>query len=181
MVKLTNIMVKILGIDPGSRITGYGIVNHNQGTLSYVASGAIKTLDTNLAHKLLTLYDGIAEIIETYQPDVVAIERVFLAHNVDSALKLGQARGALIASCAKFNLNVFEYTARQVKQSAVGTGAATKKQVQTMVMQLLQLNLPPQIDASDALAVAMCHANFHITLLAHDLGTASKRKRRIRL
>jgi len=174
-------MIKILGIDPGSRITGYGIIKQTQGVCSYIASGCIKTNNSNLAHKLLALDEGINQVIQTYKPDLVAIERVFLAHNVDSALKLGQARGALIVSCARLKLEVFEYTAREVKQSMVGTGAATKQQVQAMVMQLLQLNARPQIDASDALAVAMCHSNFHTTLLAHNIGSARRRKGRLRL
>jgi len=174
-------MVKILGIDPGSRTTGYGVITQHDGTLSYVASGCIKTGDVDLASKLRILYNSINQVINLYNPQVVAIERVFMAHNVDSALKLGQARGALIVSCSISNLEVFEYTARQIKQALVGVGSANKKQVQSMVMQILRLSSAPQLDASDALACAICHANFYATLLRHDLHSAKKRRGRLRL
>jgi len=174
-------MNKILGIDPGSRITGYGVISSVAGNHTYVASGCIKTGNVDLSSKLAALYNGLNQVIQTYQPQFVAIERVFLARNVDSALKLGQARGALIVSCAIANLTLFEYSARQIKQALVGFGSADKKQVQLMVMQLLRLNAPPQIDASDALAAALCHANSYATLFSHSLGSARQRRGRLRL
>lgn len=157
-------MALILGIDPGSRVTGYGLVRVENGVnngainkINYVASGAIRTEVTEMPLRLKYLYDGLEQIISQYQPDCVAVEQVFMAKNPDSALKLGHARGALVVCATNFNLPVFEYAARLVKQTLVGTGAADKTQVQHMVMHSLRLTEKPQIDASDALAVAITH------------------------
>jgi crossover junction endodeoxyribonuclease RuvC len=153
----------ILGIDPGSRITGFGVIhyNHQYQELKYLACGCIRTLEKeNLSERLGLIFKGLQDIIQTYKPTVAAIEQVFLKHNVLSALKLGHARGAAMAACDMFNLSVAEYSPRAVKQAVVGYGGAEKLQVQTMIMDLLKLDHKPSADASDALAVAICHG-FH--------------------
>jgi crossover junction endodeoxyribonuclease RuvC len=152
-------MSVILGIDPGSRITGFGVVKMNGRKLEYVASGCIRIKDGILSDKLNQIFDCISEVVQTYKPDESAIEQVFMSKNADSALKLGQARGAAMVAMAQHALCVAEYSARQIKQSVVGTGAADKSQVQHMVTQLLGLSASPQADAADGLAVAICHAH----------------------
>ena len=151
-------MAVILGIDPGSRITGFGVVSLQKGRVYYVASGCIRTDTRPLPERLHVIHQGISEVITLHQPEEVAIEQVFMAKNPDSALKLGQARGAAIVAAVNHHLPVHEYSARQIKQSVVGRGAADKQQVQHMVTALLKLNQPPQADAADALATALCHA-----------------------
>lgn len=158
-------MAVILGIDPGSRVTGYGIIRQQGGRLTYLGSGCIRlakvggSTDIPLATRLKTIYDGISELITQFQPDEFAIERVFMARNPDSALKLGQARGAAIVAAAAHELAVAEYSAREIKQAVVGTGGADKAQIQAMIKQLLKLPTVPQADAADALAVAVCHTH----------------------
>lgn len=153
-------MTLILGIDPGSRKTGYGIVQHLMGKSVYVTSGVIRLPEGgSLPERLKVIFDSISQIVETYSPEEMAVEQVFMAKNAGSALKLGHARGAAIVAGTQHNLAVFEYEARKVKQSVVGTGAADKIQVQHMVKTLLKLPRAPQEDAADALAVALCHAN----------------------
>ncbi len=174
-------MTLILGIDPGSRVTGYGVIRDAGRCCEYVASGCIRTPDGVLPERLLSIFRGVRELIEHYQPQQLSIERVFMARNADSALKLGQARGVAIAAAADAGLSVAEYSATQVKQALVGTGAAKKEQVQMMVMQLLQLTRKPQLDASDALALALCHAHTQQSLLPHDLTQARSRYGRLRL
>lgn len=151
----------ILGIDPGSRITGYGVIKQQGRTFSYLGSGCIKAMAAgdDLAGRLQTIFAGVSELIVQFQPDLFAIEQVFMAKNPDSALKLGQARGAAIVAATNANLPVAEYSARQIKQSVVGTGAADKSQVQHMVKTILKLPGTPQADAADALAVAICHGH----------------------
>ena len=166
-------MPVILGIDPGSRITGYGVVRQQGAKFTYIGSGCIRTPDADLSIKLNTIFDGLREIIQQYQPETFAIEQVFLAHNPDSALKLGQARGAAIVAATQAELPVFEYSARQIKQAVVGTGAADKKQVQHMVQQILKLTGTPQADAADGLAVAICHGNTNQSLI-NMAGVAKK-------
>lgn len=156
----------ILGIDPGSRITGYGIIEQKNNQLFYIASGCIRTKGDFLAPKLDMIFNGVSEIIKQYQPTEFAIEQVFMAKNPDSALKLGQARGAAIVAATQADLYVCEYSARQIKQAVVGTGAASKEQVQQMVMQILKLSAKPQADAADGLAIAICHAHTAQTLVA---------------
>ncbi len=158
-------MAIVLGIDPGSRITGYGVVRQANNKLHYLGSGCIRMSDGPLAPKLKQIYDGISEIITQFQPDEFAIEQVFMARNPDSALKLGQARGAAIVAASNLSLPVAEYSARQIKQSVVGKGSADKTQVQHMVMHLLKLPAPPQADAADALAVALCHTHTQQSLI----------------
>lgn len=152
--------MKILGIDPGSRITGYGVISKEGNRLIHVDNGAIFTDKAkDFPARLERIYRGLAEIIETYRPDAVAVENIFFSNNVQSALKLGQARGAAIVAGVIAGLPVFEYTALQVKQAVVGNGKAAKQQVQQMIKVLLNLPEIAQEDASDALAVAVCHAN----------------------
>lgn len=159
-------MALILGIDPGSRKTGYGIINYLNGKPHYLSSGVIRMgAELSLADRLKVIFDSVVEIIEQFQPQEFAIEQVFMATNASSALKLGQARGAAIVAACYHNLPVSEYEARKVKQAVVGNGAADKLQVQHMVKSLLKLSGVPQEDAADALAVAICHANTQHYLL----------------
>jgi crossover junction endodeoxyribonuclease RuvC len=157
--------VRILGIDPGSLITGYGIIDIDGNHATHVAHGTIRLKDKDIAEKLKTLFRQLSSIIETHQPDEASIEKVFFHKNADSALKLGQARGCTIAACAELDLPVFEYTANQVKQATVGRGHAAKQQVQHMTKVLLCLNKEPQADAADALAIALCHGHSREGLL----------------
>lgn len=149
----------ILGIDPGSITVGYGIIQHSKNVSSYVASGCIRIGKLELPDRLKQIYLDLTHIINQYSPQQVAIEKVFVHKNVDSALKLGQARGVAIAAAACQNLSLAEYSARQVKQAVVGYGNADKLQVQQMVKTILNLNAAPAADAADALAVALCHGN----------------------
>ncbi len=151
-------MAIILGIDPGSRITGYGVIAWNGNRVSFVDCGMIKPDAEPLPERLQFIYHQIAHIIEEYQPEQMAIEQVFLSRNADSALKLGQARGVAMVSGINKGLPVSEYSARQVKLSVVGKGSADKEQVQFMICRLLNLPEAPQADAADALGIALCHA-----------------------
>lgn len=153
-------MAIILGVDPGSRKTGYGLINICAGRTEYLSSGVIRINESlTLPERLHLIFTSLSEIIEQFAPQEFAIENVFMAKSAGSALKLGQARGAAIVAAVNKLLPVFEYEARKVKQSVVGTGAADKVQVQHMVKALLSLSDTPQEDAADALAVAICHAN----------------------
>ena len=152
-------MVRVIGIDPGSRITGYGVIEVLPGGLAYLASGCIRTGRGPFAERLAEIYQGVDALIGEHGPETMAIEEVFLARNPDSALKLGQARGVAIAAGVAHGLPVHEYAARKVKLGVVGTGRATKAQVQHMVRVLLNLPGEPQADAADALASAICHVN----------------------
>jgi len=174
-------MTLILGIDPGSRITGYGVVRDTGRGCEYVASGCIRTGSGELSERLRAVFSGVSEVIRTYGPVTMGIEQVFMARNADSALKLGQARGAAIVAGAEAGLQIAEYTATQVKQAIAGTGGADKQQVQMMVMHLLKLLEKPQIDASDALAIALCHAHYRQSLVPHGLIGAKRRGGRLRL
>ncbi|MDR2925569.1 MAG: crossover junction endodeoxyribonuclease RuvC [Azoarcus sp.] len=154
--------IRILGLDPGLRITGFGVIDAVGSRLSYVASGCVRTsegADRPLPERLKTLLDGVRKIIDTYHPAVAAIEKVFVNVNPQSTLLLGQARGAVICGAVSCNLPVAEYTALQIKQAVVGQGKASKEQVQHMVARLLSLAGEPQADAADALACAICHAH----------------------
>jgi crossover junction endodeoxyribonuclease RuvC len=155
----------ILGIDPGLRTTGFGVIEKHGSKLRYIASGTIKTgSESALPPRLKVIFAGIAEIIRTYNPDCAAIEKVFVNVNPQSTLLLGQARGAAITALVGGDLDVAEYTALQVKQAVTGTGKAEKAQVQDMVARLLVLPGLPGTDAADALGVAICHANSHDAL-----------------
>jgi len=152
--------MRVLGIDPGSRITGYGIIDKEGNRLIHVDNGAIFTdSHKDFPMRLQRIYRGLTEVIERFRPDAVAVENIFFATNVQSALKLGQARGAAIVAGVNAGLPVFEYTALQVKQAVVGHGRADKQQVQKMLKVLLNLPEVAQEDASDALATAVCHAH----------------------
>ena len=153
-------MDRILGIDPGSRITGYGVIDACPGSLEYVSCGTIKTsLKFSFAHRLNEIFDGINEVIQIHRPVIAAVEDVFLASNPRSALKLGHARGAAVVALMQNGLTVHDYSAKAIKQAVVGYGQAEKRQVQHMVRVLLRLTGAPSTDAADALAVAICHAN----------------------
>lgn len=160
-------MPLVLGVDPGSRFTGFGLVHHHAGKLNYVSSGVVKVpTELALPERLNTIFCSLSEVIEQYQPTDFAIENVFMAKSAGSALKLGQARGAAIVAATSAELPVSEYEARKVKQSVVGTGAADKLQVQHMIKSMLRLPRCPQEDAADALAVAICHINTQQHLIA---------------
>ena len=174
-------MTLILGIDPGSRITGYGVVRDTGRGCEYVASGCIRTGAGDLPERLQIVFRGVSEVIRSYRPVTMGIEQVFMARNASSALKLGQARGAAIVAAMEAGLEISEYTATQVKQAVVGSGAADKQQVQMMVMHLLKLLEKPQIDASDALGIALCHAHHRQSLIPHGLASAKRRGGRLRL
>lgn len=157
-------MARVLGLDPGSRITGYGIIDEAASKLRVVTWGCIRSNTTDsFPDRLRSLYKGIRNIVEEFYPDELAIEHVFLSKNVDSALKLGQARGAVLCGAMATDLAVHEYAAREVKQALVGKGSADKSQVQHMVCCLLRIHNALQEDASDALAVALCHIHHRQT------------------
>ena len=150
--------MRILGIDPGSRLTGFGVVDYADDAGAYVASGAVRCADGDFPTRLRLIFDSITEIVVEHRPDVVAIESVFVSRNAGSALKLGHARSAAICATFSSDIDVFEYSPREIKQAVVGTGGASKEQVQHMVVSLLGLDGAPSTDAADALATALCHA-----------------------
>jgi len=153
-------VVRVLGIDPGSRILGYGVIDVSSSRLVYVTCGTIRTtVKYPLAWRLNEIFDGLNEVIQIHRPEVAAVEDVFMSSNARSALKLGQARGAAIVAAMQNGLKVYDYPPRQVKQAVAGYGQAEKVQVQHMVKVLLKLQGSPSADAADALAVAICHAN----------------------
>lgn len=184
-------MTLIIGIDPGSRMTGYGIIKTQGDKISFLDAGTIRT-SGDISERISQIFSGITRIVGHYQkysdsPMHAAIEQVFMASNPDSALKLGQARGAAIAALTSMNLQVSEYTARQIKQAVCGYGAADKEQVTAMVCRILSLDVTPQTDAADGLACAICHA--HSSHSMHKLlgstallgRSSSKKKGRWRL
>lgn len=157
-------MSLIIGIDPGSRMTGYGIISSHADKLTFLDAGTIRTDSSDMPTRIAQIFSGVCRIVQHYQkygdePMHAAIEQVFMATNPDSALKLGQARGAAIAALTAMNLSVSEYTARQIKQAVCGYGAADKEQVSAMVCRILSLDVVPQADAADGLACAICHAH----------------------
>lgn len=152
--------MRILGVDPGSRTTGYGVVAAEGSKVSFIACGTIRTgRETDFSRRLLTIFQDLCAVISQYSPDVAAVEDMYVDRNPRSALKLGQARGAAVVAAQHCNLSVYDYPARLVKQSVVGYGRADKDQVQHMVRVLLGLSKTPSTDAADALAVAICHAH----------------------
>jgi crossover junction endodeoxyribonuclease RuvC len=157
------------------RLTGFGVLEKTGEKLAYIASGTIKSGEGELPTRLKVILDGLNEVIQTYHPEQVAIEKVFVNVNPQSTLLLGQARGAAISACVLQNLPVAEYTALQVKQAVVGNGHAAKEQVQEMVKRLLRLPASPGADAADALACAICHAHGGM-----GLGAIPTRGRRVR-
>ncbi len=163
---------RILGIDPGSRLTGFGVLDFEGERPTYVASGSIKSPDGEFPDRLRQIFTSVGEIVSEYRPDVVAIESVFMQKNAGSALKLGHARSAALCATFAFDVEVFEYAPREIKLAVVGTGSATKEQVQHMVVSLLRLDSVPGLDAADALATALCHGHQQRTrarLAGHEL------------
>ena len=166
--------MRILGIDPGLQVTGFGVIEKHGQQLRYVTSGCVRSGRGELAARLRTLLEGLNEVIAAHRPAEAAIEKVFVNVNPQSTLALGQARGTAICAAVIAGLPVAEYTALQVKQSVVGNGHAKKEQVQQMVMRLLALPGTPSPDAADALACAICHAH------GASLGAYSTRGLRLR-
>ena len=164
--------IRLMGIDPGSRITGYGIIDLEGPRARHIASGCIQTAsDRPVPERLKTIYEAVAGVIATYSPAEAAVEQVFMHRNPDSALKLGQARGAALCAVVMARVPVSEYAARAVKQAVAGNGAADKSQVQHMIKLLLNLSEAPPTDAADALAVAICHG--HIRQTRQRLGAVA--------
>jgi crossover junction endodeoxyribonuclease RuvC len=151
--------IRILGIDPGSRITGYGVIDSDGRSTKHVASGCIRAGSGEFTHRLKIIFDGIAEIVALHQPGEIAVEEVFVHRSISSALKLGQARGAAIAAALARSLPVSEYSPTQIKRTITGHGHADKLQVQHMIKLLTGLHTGVQADEADALAVAVCHAH----------------------
>lgn len=161
---------RIIGIDPGSRCTGYGIIDSDGFRHQYVASGFVKIKGDELPERLGMIFSEISKVIEEWQPLTMGVELVFVDKNVDSALKLGQARGAAICAGTNAKLDVGEYTPRAIKKAVVGVGSADKKQIQQMIKLLLKLDFAPQSDEADGLAIAVCHAN-HMHVRSLGIGT----------
>lgn len=162
--------LRILGIDPGLRITGFGVIDIDGQKIHHVANGAIKVPDGAVPQRLAHIFREVSAVVREHRPQQMAIEEVFVHRNAGSALKLGQARGAAICAAAMLDIPVDEYAPRQIKQSVVGTGAADKTQVQHMIRMLLGITGALQADAADALAVALCHG--HTGQTAARLGQA---------
>lgn len=163
--------IRILGIDPGSRITGYGIVDVDGSRLRLVECGVVELSGNDFAARLKRIFDALGEVIGQHAPAEFAIEKVFVHRNVTSALKLGQARGAALLAAATREINVFEYSPNEIKQAVTGRGHANKEQIQHMIRVLLGLREAPAQDAADALAVAICHA--HVSQTRRRLADAS--------
>ena len=161
-------MLRILGIDPGSRITGYGLIESDGQRSVHIEHGALRLQGEELPPRLGEIFSRVSGLIEQHRPEVMAIEQVFVSKNASSALKLGQARGAAICAAIQYGLSVAEYTPTRIKQSVVGTGRADKSQIQQMVKMILSLSEIPQADAADALAVALSHAHTQATLSRHQ-------------
>lgn len=174
-------MTTILGIDPGSRCTGYGIIDSDATQLRYIDSGVIRLPAGELTPRLKILGESLDQLIAQHQPQIAAVEEVFVARNPRSALVLGHARGTAVVTCARAGLAVSEYTARQIKQAVTGTGGATKAQVQHMIRVLLGLASEPASDAADALAAAICHHHVRHSLLQQAGSAPSGRFRKGRI
>ncbi len=170
----------ILGIDPGSRITGFGLIDNQQDRIKYLDSGSIRVSGDSLAQRLGFIFSEVDAVIRAWRPEQMSIENVFMARNADSALKLGQARGAAICAAQQAGLEVAEYAAREVKQSIVGKGAASKQQVEHMVKRLLGIQRELQADEADGLAIAICHAQFYATRQKTGIDPALLKRRRKR-
>lgn len=151
-------MAVIIGIDPGSWTTGYGVVHETGSKIEYVVSGCVRNKNEVIATRLYQIYTEICALIERFKPTVMAIEQAFVHQNVNTALKLGQVRGALMIAASRYGLECAEYAPRVIKKTVVGYGAASKEQMQHMIRQLLRLSDEPPSDAADALAIAYCHA-----------------------
>jgi crossover junction endodeoxyribonuclease RuvC len=158
-------MRRILGIDPGSRITGYGVIESDGRKSIHIASGCIRMQQKEIPQRLGEIYRAVSQVIADYSPSEMAVEEVFVSKNPSSALKLGHARGAAVCAGVMAGLSIAEYTPRMIKQTVVGTGAADKEQVQHMVKLILQLKEKLTADQADALAVAISHAHSNNALL----------------
>lgn len=163
---------RILGIDPGSRLTGFGVLDFAGDRPTYVASGTVRTPEGSFPDRLKRIFVSVGEIVEKYRPDIVAIESVFMARNAGSALKLGHARSAALCATFAFDVEVFEYAPREIKQAIVGNGSASKEQVQHMIVSLLQLDGAPSSDAADALAAAICHGHQRTLISRFNRGSS---------
>ncbi|MDH3693756.1 MAG: crossover junction endodeoxyribonuclease RuvC [Gammaproteobacteria bacterium] len=162
---------RILGIDPGSRVTGFGVIENTTKGLRHIDSGCIRLSQDDLWLRLKMIYDGITEVIESHKPNIVVVEKVFVSNNANSALILGHARGSAICAAVNCGVPIVEYTALQVKRAVVGSGGAAKQQVQHMVRALLGLTANPPSDAADALGCAICH--LHTSHIEDRLKAAS--------
>lgn len=151
--------ITILGIDPGSRVTGYGVVRMDGLRAIHIDSGCIRVAELDVPARLKQIFEELSQVVSAHKPDHAVIEKIFMSRNPDSALKLGQARGSAIVACAVMKIPIFEYSATQIKQAIVGRGHAEKKQVQHMIKALLCMPDKPAADAADALACALCHGN----------------------
>lgn len=153
--------MRVLGIDPGSNVTGFGVVEKSGASLGHIDNGCCRVRSASFSGRLQEIFAALSDVLKKYRPEAVAVEKVFFAKNPMSALKLGESRGVAILAAAQFSLPVFEYSTREVKQAVTGYGQATKEQIQQMVRRLLNLREPAAEDASDALAVAICHLHSH--------------------
>jgi len=170
----------ILGIDPGSRITGFGLIDNQASRIDYIDSGHIRVSGDSLPQRLGFIFAAVDEVIRKHQAQQMSIENVFMARNADSALKLGQARGAAICAAHQAGLEIAEYAPREIKQSIVGSGAASKDQVQHMVKRLLGIRQELQADEADGLAIAICHAQFYATRQKTGIDPGLLKRRRSR-
>lgn len=167
----------IIGIDPGSRVTGYGLISSLADRLEHVGHGCIRVKSAEQPERLCEIFEGLCRVVEEFAPEQAAVEEVFMGRNAASALKLGQARGSAIVACLSRGVPVAEYSARKVKQAVVGSGAAGKEQVQHMVRVLLRKTESIAEDAADALAVAICHAHTNESLVRLAAAKSYSRKR----
>ena len=169
-------ITRIIGIDPGSRCTGYGIIDSDGYRHSYIDSGFIAVKGVSFPQRLSDIFRQVGQVIEQWQPQTAGIEQVFVNRNIDSALKLGQARGAAICAAVQADLDMGEYSPRAIKKAVVGNGNADKQQIQHMMKLLLKLDFVPQSDEADALAIAICHAN-HMTMKRAGIATQVRGRR----
>ena len=160
--------IRIIGVDPGSRSTGYGIVESDGSRLVHIASGFVRAVEGEWSGRLHRIFEELGAVIDTYAPGELAIEKVFMHRNPSSALKLGQARGVAILAGALRSLAVHEYSPNEIKQAVTGKGHASKEQIQYMTKVLLSLREPPQADQADALAVAICRAHLRTTMARRE-------------
>ena len=170
----------ILGIDPGSRTTGFGLIENQANRLRYIDSGNIRVSGDSLPQRLGCIFSEIENVIQIHRPEQMSIENVFMARNPDSALKLGQARGAAICAAYRAGLEIAEYAPREIKQAIVGSGAANKEQVQHMVKRLLGIRQQLKADEADGLAIAICHAQFYATHQKTGIDASLLKRRRSR-
>jgi len=172
-----SLLTRVVGIDPGSTITGYGVIESDGVRSVYVTHGHIRVKGENFAEKLGHIHQALGDVIDEWQPSTAAIEQVFVSNNPMSALKLGQARGAAITAVVTRGLTLAEYSARTVKQVVTGSGAAEKTHVQTLIKAQLDIKRKLQVDAADGLAIALCHAHTALSGTARALPSAKRRTR----